>query len=125
MGNVFIYVNIDEWLDALDAHEGPGIETLLALQSVLASGFAETQALVHVVTGSLKASGRMRTDVFDDEWRGEITYGGVAPGAVKGIVTYAKKEFNRGEDHDAMRNLDLLGGDIVDAMAATVRARLT
>lgn len=122
---LWISIDVDEWLDALDAHEGPGIETLLALQSTLAAGFAETQALVHVVSGSLKASGRMGTDTDDNSWTGEITYGGPAPGAPKPYVNYARKEFGRGEEHNAMANLDLLTSDFLEAMTATVKARLT
>lgn len=123
--SIRITVDVDEWLDALDAHEGPGIETLLALQGVLREAFAETQALVHVVTGSLKGSGRVSTDSDDDSWTGEISYGGPAPGFAHPYVGYARREFGKGEDHDALRNLHLIGEDILDAMAATVRARLT
>jgi len=122
--SIHIFIDVDEWLDALDAHEGPGIETTFALGAVLAAGFAETQELVHVVTGSLQASGRMGTKTNDDSWEGEITYGGSAPGFPHNPVTYAKKEFGKGEEHDAMRNLDLMDQDYLEAMTATVKARL-
>lgn len=119
-----ISMNVEPWLDALDAHEGPGEETLEALSAVLAAGFMETQARVHVVTGSLKGSGRVSNQRDDDSWEGEISYGGPAPGFPHPYVTYAREEFGRGEDHDAMSNLDLLSADFLDAMFATVRARL-
>ncbi len=119
-----IIVDVDEWLDALDAHIGPGTETLEALSRVLAAGFMETQMLVHVVTGSLRGSGRMSNRRDEDSWEGEITYGGPAPGFAHPYVRYAKEEFGRGEEHNAMRNLDLMSNDYLDALGATVRARL-
>lgn len=123
--SVRIYVDVSEWLDALDAHIGPGEESHVALNGVLASLFNEIRAKVHVVTGSLKASGRMNTDVSDDEWRGEITFGGPAPGMAHPYVTYAKEEFGRGGAHDPVSNLDLTSYDFAEAMTATVKARLS
>jgi hypothetical protein len=122
--SLYLYVDVSEWLDALDAHEGPGEETLVELSRTLAAGFAETQARVHVVTGSLKASGRVRNSRDHDSWEGEITYGGPAPGMPHPYVRYARQEFGRGAEHDAMLNLDLLREDFLHAMGATVRARL-
>lgn len=117
-------MDVSEWLDALDAHEGPGEETLLALSQVLSEGFAETQARVHVDTGSLRGSGRVSSDRVEEGWEGEITYGGPAPGYAHPYVDYAREEFGRGGDHDAMSNLDLMREDYLEAMGATVRARL-
>lgn len=122
--SVRVYVDVSEWLDALDAHEGPGVETLEALSQTLAEGFAESQELVHVVTGSLRASGRVINKRTESGWEGEITYGGASPGSVHPVVRYAKQEFGRGEEHNAMRNLDLEHSKYLDAMFATVRARL-
>ncbi|MFA7264857.1 MAG: hypothetical protein WC054_00855 [Candidatus Nanopelagicales bacterium] len=122
--SVYLYVDVSEWLDALDAHEGPGVETLAELSQVLAKGFEETQARVHVITGSLKGSGRVSNRRDESSWSGEISYGGPAPGYAHPIVRYAKEEFGRGEEHDAMSNLDLLRDDFLHAMGATVRARL-
>lgn len=119
-----IFIDVSEWLDALDAHEGPGAETLEELSRVLAAGFVESQMLVHVVTGSLKGSGRVSNKRTEDGWEGEITYGGPAPGFAHPYVRYAKEEFGRGEEHNAMRNLDLQNSDYLDALGATVRARL-
>ena len=121
---VRILVDVREWLDALDAHEGPGPETLFALSEVLAEGFAQSQARVHVVTGSLRGSGRTSQRRVEDGWEGEITYGGPAPGYAHPYVRYAREEFGRGEEHNALGNLDLLGEDFLNALGATVRARL-
>jgi hypothetical protein len=124
VSGIRIFIDVDEWLDALDAHEGPGVETLLELQAVMGLAFEETQALVHVVTGSLKGSGRVSSETDDNSWTGEISYGGPAPGFAHPYVRYARKEFGKGEGHDALRNVHLIGEDILHAMGATVRARL-
>lgn len=122
--SVRIFIDVSEWLDALDAHEGPQEETRTELAAVLAGVFTEIESNVHVITGSLKASGRMNTDVDESEWTGEITYGGPAPGMPHPDVRYARDEFGRGGSHDPVSNLDLASHDFMHAMAATVRARL-
>ena len=122
--SVRVFVDVRGWLDALDAHEGPGEETVMALDAVLGVTFEETQQLVHVQTGSLKASGRMKATVRDSEWHGEISYGGAAFGFPHDPVTYAGEEFGRGGEHNALRNVDLTREDFLEAMTASVRARL-
>jgi hypothetical protein len=123
--SIRIHVDVDGWLDALDAHEGPGEETLEALSAVLALGFEQTQAKVHVITGSLRGSGRVSDRRVNDGWEGEITYGGPAPGYAHPFGRSAREECGRSEQHDALSNLHLLSSDFLDAMFATVRARLT
>lgn len=71
------------------------------LDVVLHKGFAMTQGLVHIVTGSLKSSGKASTSFDGDTWRGEITYGGFSLG-VNNPVTYAIYEKARDGDHDFM-----------------------
>jgi hypothetical protein len=121
--SVTIIIDVHEWLDMLDAHAGPKGRTLEELSATLAEGFAETQALVHVITGSLRGSGRVSNKRDENSWTGEITYGGPAPGFAHPNVDYARKEFGRGENHDAMRNLDLLREKFLEAMGASVRAK--
>lgn len=122
--SVRVTVHVKPWLDALDAHIGPGSETVLALGAVLAAQFEQTQQYVHVVTGSLKASGRSKQRTNEDSWTGEIRYGGSAPGYPHPVVRYAEEEFTRGASHDAMRDIDLYSDLYERALGASVRARL-
>src|SRR5690606_38051615 len=87
------------------------------LDTILHTGFAQTQAAVHVITGSLKSSGKATTNFDGDTWEGEITYGGISMG-VNNRVTYAIYEKARGAhwagpssvkgNHDFMAPLDKL-----------------
>lgn len=94
----------------LDRLEKAPDRAALYLDVVLYKGFAETQAMVHIVTGSLKSSGKASTEFHRDTWRGKISYGGVSLG-VNNPVTYAIYEKARDGDHDFMtplKNLDSL-----------------
>lgn len=116
--------DMDKWFDALSALEGPGVETVAALSAVVEDGFMESQGLVHVRTGSLKNSGRTSYEITDDEWTGEITYGGPSPGSVNNPVTYANEELTRGGAHDDFfQVLDFMYDDLEEAIFTTVRAR--
>lgn len=85
------------------------------LDSVLYTGFAQTQAMVHIQTGSLKSSGKATTEFDGKTWRGEITYGGVSLG-VNNPVTYAIYEKARDGDHDFMTPLKSLDTLFVKAI---------
>lgn len=91
----------------LDRLEKAPDRASLYLDVVLYKGFAETQAVVHVITGSLKSSGKASTDFDGNTWRGRISYGGVSLG-VNNPVTYAIYEKARDEDHDFMTPLKTL-----------------
>lgn len=119
-----ISAHMDNWFDACDALLGPGEETVAALDAVLDAAFVETQFLVHVITGSLRASGRTSSDTSESEWSGEITYGGPSPGFPHDPVDYARSEFGKGGEHDALRNVDLVHHDFMEAMYATLHARM-
>jgi hypothetical protein len=69
-------------------------------EAVLATQFIATQGHVHVITGSLRDSGKMDSEDNRVKWVGDIKYGGVAPGAVYDPVVYADEEYSRGGDHD-------------------------
>lgn len=70
-------------------------------EQLLARQHAATQAAVHVITGSLKASGRSPKSSFAaGRWEGVISYGGPAPGMVNNPVRYAAYEMARGGAHD-------------------------
>lgn len=75
------------------------------LEALVQAAFVETQAATHVITGSLKASGKTDTDFDGDVWSGQITYGGElwktpAPGPPNNPVVYAIYEMARGGEHD-------------------------
>lgn len=122
--SVHISAHMDDWFESLDAIFGPGMETVAALDAVLEVAFAETQSLTHVITGSLKGSGRTSSDTTEDEWKGEISYGGPSPGFPNDPVNYAKYEFGRGGSHDALRNVDLVHHDFIEAMYTSMNARM-
>ena len=117
-----IQADLDDFYDALRVLSGPGPETVIALDGVLSAGFAETQARVHVITESLKRSGRPKSTHDDDSWDGAIIYGGPSPGSVNDPVEYAEYERQRGGTHDYLSNLPLLHSDFEDALYASVRA---
>lgn len=121
---IHISADMDEWFDALDAIAGPGSETVSELSAAMEAGFRESQSLVHVMTGSLKASGRTHFEEPPDEWIGEISYGGPSPGSVHDPVTYASEELRRGGHHDDFfQSFDTLEHYLEEAMFATVRLR--
>lgn len=81
--------------------------TAKKMDAAFYKGYGATQGLVHVVTGSLKSSGKASTEFDGEDWKGEISYGGVSLG-VNNPVTYAIYEKARGEDHDWMVPLKAL-----------------
>ena len=95
-----------EWHE--DSHEmddelarksgGLSPETITALDAALQMGFAQTQAIVHVDTGRLRASGRTESSVHNDVWTGEVIYGNE-------IADYAAFEYSRGGLHNFLRSL--------------------
>jgi hypothetical protein len=91
-------------MDALIAHVDklagpPSFRTIRELETGLSTAFDRTQEHVHVISGSLKASGRTTSDYNDNEWSAEIVYGG--PSAPHD-VDYAIYEQARGGTHDFM-----------------------
>ena len=94
-------------------------------ETVLAALFLKTQAVVHIETGSLKASGRIESHRRAGNWFGEIEYGGVSspdlpepdPGPAR-HVHYAEYEQRRGGAHDFMAPIDGADPGFVSAMMA-------
>lgn len=85
---------IDRELDRLQ--RGMTAAHLMRMSSILSTQFAHTQAEVHVITGSLRASGKVDTPRREDGWEGVISYGGPsASGSVHNPVTYAREEQSR------------------------------
>jgi hypothetical protein len=85
---------------------GTPLTAIARLEEILHQGFEETQRIVHVITGSLRGSGKTQTEFTASIWTGEIIYGGDAPGFPFDPVEYAEHERGRGGDHDFYRNLD-------------------
>lgn len=91
MSKVSVSVDISDAKDELDRIDGLGLSTLLKLEGVLTAQFQSTQRAVHIYTGKLAASGKVNSDLRDDTWTGEVSYGGFAPGYA-GRVEYAEVE---------------------------------
>lgn len=62
----------DRELDRLAG--GPDHRTIMRLESVLLTFFAQTQAAVHVMTGALRASGHPESDFDGERWTGTHIY---------------------------------------------------
>jgi hypothetical protein len=89
--------NIDREVNRLA--NGPAFKDMMRFERVLIRQFAATQAKVHVITGSLKSSGRVASSHGSDKWEGEITYGGRSAG-IHNPVDYAEFERERDQSHD-------------------------
>lgn len=103
----------DELLRELE--DEPHADTIIRLESILSTAFAATQAKVHVITGRLRASGRISSSITDGHWSGEITYGGPGTG-----VEYAWYEERRGGHHDYMEPAEGLDDAFAEAILRTV-----
>ena len=95
----------------------PDFKTQAALDAVLELGFKTTQTEVHVITGSLKLSGKKSSEVHEKThtWVGEIRYGGPSLG-VNNPVDYAIYEKARDAEHDFMKSLPALHPLYVEAI---------
>lgn len=103
MVRINFHSNWDDVLSELDRLEGLPDEAAVArLDAVLTAGFLATKAITHVITGSLKNSGRESTSVHGHTWEGSITYGGPSPGFPHDPVKYAYYEQRRRGSHDFM-----------------------
>lgn len=116
-GTVHFYVDIsdaDKELARLE--DEPSLATIAGFEGVLAASFGATQMAVHIITGSLRGSGKIGSDYQNDTWSGEISYGGVSAGFVNDPVKYAWYEMRRGWDHDFLapaRDLHHRYGEII------------
>ncbi len=110
--------------------DGPDLGTQRTLDAILTGLFQESQAAVHVITGSLRASGRHESRTEDGTWRGEISYGGALgtslaiPGPPNDPVRYAEIEQHRGDTHDFMRGLHHADGIYIAAILEYLRGEL-
>ena len=106
---------IERELDRLSME--PSVFAGLKLDMVLQTGFAMTQAAVHIGTHSLKSSGKSKSEIDGKKktWTGEIKYGGPSTG-VNNPVDYAIYEKRRGGAHDFFAGLPGLHAAYVAAI---------
>lgn len=101
--------------------DGPTTADLLAFELVLETQFRATQAAVHIITRSLKGSGRSSFKSDNNSWEGEISYGGPSPGFLFNPVEYAEYERERGPAHDFLKPAETLSEGYVKAMEDFLR----
>ena len=95
----------------------PNPRMISALEDVLDETFLGTQALVHVITGSLRGSGKTSSKYEPGQWSGMIEYGGPSPGFPNNPVDYAIYERARGGSHDFLSNVHLMNERFEQAIA--------
>lgn len=105
--------DIDQEIDRLA--DGPTPATMANFEVVLTRQYAATQATVHVITGSLKLSGRISSNINANSWEGEISYGGPSTG-VHNPVDYAEYERERDGNHDFLAPAVRMSDDYIQAM---------
>jgi hypothetical protein len=99
----------------------PSYKVTGKLEAALQKVFMDTQERVHIITGSLKASGKTNTEFDGELWEGEIEYGGElwgppSPGPPNDPVEYAIFEMARGGDHDFFGGIQQYEDDFEDAI---------
>lgn len=97
--------------------EGLTTKDLLEFERILAQQFIATQEAVHVITGSLKSSGKMSSSGSKTHWEGTITYGGPSEG-IHNPVDYAEYERERGNYHDFLAPAEDSSNDYISAINA-------
>ncbi len=96
---------------------GPTPADFLKFEAVLAQQFQDTQRTVHVVTRSLKSSGKVNSSSGGNSWKGEITYGGQSEG-IHNPVDYAEFEREREGAHDFLAPAIGISDSYIAAMNA-------
>lgn len=114
-------VGLEPMLSALSNIADAPDRAKAALDEVLGMAFEDTQAKTHVITGSLKASGKMEVSVDGDEWKGTITYGGASGGPIN-PVNYAIYEMARGGAHDFFGDFPVYEELMEQAVAEVIEA---
>lgn len=119
-------IKVDRYHAGIDAEvnrlaSGPTSADLLAFEIVLEDQFRATQAAVHVITRSLKGSGKSEFKMDGNSWEGQITYGGPSPGFIHNPVDYAEYEREREGSHDFLAPADRLSDGYINAMEEFLR----
>ncbi len=95
-----IIVKDHEVIKELKRLQKPNVKVTEKLEMALAEVFTISQAEVHVITGSLRGSGKTMSDFDGSEWSGQASYGGPSAGFPNNPVEYAFYEWRRGGTHD-------------------------
>lgn len=114
------FSQLDEVLNRFSV-DLPSYRGVAHLENVLDRLFEETQRDVHVITGSLRASGKTSSNVREHVWTGEIIYGGSAPGFPRSPVEYAVYERARGGSHDFLSRISVLDDAFREAVLSALR----
>lgn len=128
---VTVHVDTSEVMrDLRRIEDGPDRRHHRRFDSILTRQFQDTQVRVHVITGSLRASGQHNSSARrNGGWSGEIVYGGTLrgaaiPGPPADPVKYARyeytKAFDETYDHNFFRGIlddDSYASVITDWMA--------
>lgn len=101
--------------------DGPSLADGLRFDSILQAVYAQTQLIVHVITHSLKSSGRVNSTNRNNKLDGEVRYGGPSPGSVYDPVKYAEYEQGKGGTHDFMEPAAHYDGEFVEVVLAYMR----
>jgi hypothetical protein len=111
-----VHIFAKEVIDELERLQKPDFEEIQALEHVLSEVFALTQAEVHVITGSLRGSGKTWSDFDGEAWEGGVSYGGPSMGFINDPVEYAFYEWRRGGAHDFFGHVHTIDHRFSDAI---------
>jgi hypothetical protein len=122
MSYFYIEVDISDVEKELDRLvDGPNTADVIEFEAVLASQFQITQQAVHVITGSLKNSGKPSSTVSPSKWEGKIVYGGPSIGFPHNPVRYADYEQERDGAHDYMKAIYALDSRYGEALESWLK----
>ncbi len=110
--------SLDDVIDHLErvGTDGASHLVVMALNGVLTAAYLDCEARAHVITGSLRASGRKDSDFDGHDWTGTITFGGPSTGP-NNPVDYAIYEMARGGSHDFFAGLPMYESSYEEAIA--------
>jgi hypothetical protein len=106
---------IDDEIDRLA--KGPTQTDWMRFESILARQYEATKMAVHVITGSLKSSGKMSSDTDGNKWEGVISYGGLSMG-IHNPVEYAEYELEREGSHNFLEPAVRMSRQYINAINA-------
>lgn len=122
----FKEVGVQDMIDTVHRVSRPSFRLINRFEEIRQMQFLDTQARTHVITESLRASGKMETDYDGRVWSGTIEYGGEltrppSPGPPADPVDYAIYEKARGGDHDFFSGIEPLNHLYEEAILAHFR----